>query len=175
MIGSLNAHRKFIEIVFIKWLAMGACLFLLVGCFPGEDRQSVYYVPIPGPANNGEDGGGSSSNDNEDEDNPIGEAEGSTAPSLPIIEPGWEKTCISITEFKNTYRATLIFSLSLLKDASENSPERKFARQLKYLAKELKKSERDFSLALISPEGKEADATTGEKCGEPLLMSFSRE
>lgn len=168
MTSSPSVSKWFTSATFIKFLVAGVCLVFLSGCIPDDDRKSVYYVPIPGSANNDGGGGGGSAG-------PTGEPTVPTGSPAPVVESGWEKTCISITEFKDTYRATLIFSLSLLEDASKNSPERKFARQLKYLAKELKKSESNFSLALISPKGKEADATTAEKCGEPLLMSFSRE
>lgn len=163
--GSKPAWTKAVVIAVLA-LSLGGC------ALEGEETSPVYYVPLPPPPAPSASG---SSPATASPGGTTGSETPSPSPTQNGFAPEWEKTCISILEFKDTYESTLIFSVTLLEDAARNAPSKEFKRDVLYLAGELEKSEQAFSYALLTDRGEVANEYSRNQCGEPLLLQYSLE
>lgn len=134
---------------------------LLAGCGLENDSSRAFYVPLA-PSNASESQPQPTATSGEETISP------SPSGSASSIRPAWRETCRAVDEFKSTYAATFIFSVTSLEIAAKSSPNQQVKADLWELSEALRSSEEDFSRALATDAGRALSEKIAAECGEPL-------
>lgn len=134
---------------------------LLTGCGLENDSSRAFYVPLA-PSNASTPQPQPAPTEGMEPPSP------SPSESSYSVRAAWRGTCRALDEFKSTYAATFIFSVTSLEIAAKASPSRQVKADLRVLSEALRSSEEEFSRALATEAGRALSDKVAAECGEPL-------